>query len=126
MSVEPWMLAWPRRAMMPPPGRPMLPSRSCRIAAVRTTSACGVCGKTSIRDICVLPRAALAADPARFEAAVLASLPDRLRDAQRVVSRTGGLHAAGLFTAEGDLIAVRQDVGRHNAVDKIGGGGLLT
>src|SRR5260370_9797719 len=117
MSVEPWMLAWPRRAMMPPPGRPMLPSRSCRIAAVRTTSACGVCGKTSIQDVCVLPRAALAADPARFEAALLASLPDRLRYAQRGVSPTGGLHAAGLFTAEGGPLASPEYLRNHNAVD---------
>ena len=90
-----------------------------------TTSACGVCGKTSIEDICVLPHAALAADQARFDPAVLACLPDRLRDAQRVFSRTGGLHAAGLFTATGELIAAREDVGRHNAVDKVVGWALL-
>jgi FdhD protein len=90
-----------------------------------TTSACGVCGKTSIEDICVLPHAALAADQARFDPAVLACLPDRLRDAQRVFSRTGGLHAAGLFTAGGELIVVREDVGRHNAVDKVVGWALL-
>ena len=90
-----------------------------------TTSACGVCGKTSIEDICVLPHAPLAADPARFAPEMLAALPDRLRDAQRVFSRTGGLHAAGLFTAGGELIVVREDVGRHNAVDKIVGWALL-
>jgi FdhD protein len=90
-----------------------------------TTSACGVCGKASIQDICVLPHAALASDPARFGPAVLAALPARLRDAQRVFSRTGGLHAAGLFTAEGEMIAVREDVGRHNAVDKVVGWALL-
>jgi FdhD protein len=90
-----------------------------------TTSACGVCGKASIEDICVLPHAALSADPARFNPAVLAGLPDRLRDAQRVFSRTGGLHAAGLFTASGEVVAVREDVGRHNAVDKIVGWALL-
>jgi FdhD protein len=55
----------------------------------------------------------------------LAALPDRLRDAQRVFSRTGGLHGAGLFTACGELIAVREDVGRHNAVDKVTGWALL-
>jgi len=90
-----------------------------------TTSACGVCGKTSIEDICVLPHAPLAADPARFAPDMLAVLPDRLRDAQRVFSRTGGLHAAGLFTADGELIAIREDVGRHNAVDKAVGWALL-
>jgi FdhD protein len=90
-----------------------------------TTSACGVCGKTSIDDICVLPRAPLSADGTVFAPAVLASLPDRLREAQRVFSATGGLHAAGLFTAGGELLAVREDVGRHNAVDKIVGWALL-
>jgi FdhD protein len=90
-----------------------------------TTSACGVCGKTSIDDICVLPAVPLSSDQTRFSPAVLASLPDRLRAAQKVFSATGGLHAAGLFTAEGDLIAVREDVGRHNAVDKIVGWALL-
>jgi FdhD protein len=90
-----------------------------------TTSACGVCGKTSIEDICVLPHAPLASDQTRFDPAVLAALPGRLRDAQRVFSRTGGLHAAGLFTAAGELITIREDVGRHNAVDKIVGWALL-
>jgi FdhD protein len=91
-----------------------------------TTSACGVCGKASIQDICVLPQAAVAADPARVAPAVLAGLPDQLRDAQRVFARTGGLHAAGLFEADGALIAAREDVGRHNAVDKVVGWALLT
>ncbi len=90
-----------------------------------TTSACGICGKTSIQDICVLPHAALADDPAHFAPAMLAALPGRLRAAQRVFTRTGGLHAAGLFTAEGELIVVREDVGRHNAVDKVVGWALL-
>jgi FdhD protein len=90
-----------------------------------TTSACGVCGKASIEDICVLPQAGVAADPARFDPAMLAQLPDRLRDAQRVFSRTGGLHAAGLFSGDGELIVLREDVGRHNAVDKVVGWALL-
>ena len=90
-----------------------------------TTSACGICGKTSIHDICLLPQAPLAGDATCFTAAVLATLPGRLRDAQRVFSRTGGLHAAGLFTAAGELIAAREDVGRHNAVDKVVGWALL-
>ena len=90
-----------------------------------TTSACGICGKASIADICVLPHAPLADDPARFTPGMLTALPDRLRDAQRVFSRTGGLHAAGLFTADGELIAIHEDVGRHNAVDKVVGWALL-
>lgn len=73
----------------------------------------------------MLPHDTLAADPARFAPAVLATLPKRLRDAQRVFSRPGGLHAAGLFTVGGELIAVREDVGRHNAVDKVVGWALL-
>ena len=76
-----------------------------------TTSACGICGKASIEDICVLPPRRWPRTTARFAPDMLAALPDRLRDAQRVFSRTGGLHAAGLFTAEGELIAVREDVG---------------
>jgi FdhD protein len=90
-----------------------------------TTSACGVCGKTSVADICALPQAALSGDETRFSPAVLATLPGRLREAQRVFSRTGGLHAAGLFTPSGELIVVREDVGRHNAVDKVVGWALL-
>lgn len=90
-----------------------------------TTSACGVCGKTSVNDICVTPEHPLADDTTVFAPALLTALPDRLRDAQRVFSATGGLHAAGLFTAAGDLLAVREDVGRHNAVDKIVGWAVL-
>jgi FdhD protein len=57
---------------------------------------------------------------------VLSGLPDKLRSKQKIFERTGGLHAAGLFTAEGDLVALREDVGRHNAVDKVIGEQLLT
>jgi FdhD protein len=89
-----------------------------------TTSACGVCGKASIQELCVLGSAEVSHDRARVTAAVLARLPDRLRSAQRVFSTTGGLHAAGLFTADGELLAVREDVGRHNAVDKVVGWAL--
>jgi len=90
-----------------------------------TTSACGLCGKASIADICVLPSEPLAGDHTQFAPEMLATLPDRLREAQQVFSRTGGLHAAGLFTAEGELISIREDVGRHNAVDKVVGWALL-
>jgi len=90
-----------------------------------TSSACGVCGKTSIAELRVSGRFDLRADQVRVGAEVLAGLPDALRSAQRVFDRTGGLHAAGLFTAHGELLAVREDVGRHNAVDKIVGWALL-
>jgi FdhD protein len=90
-----------------------------------TTSACGVCGKASIEDIRVLPQAGVAGDRARFAPRVLAQLPGRLRGAQRGFSRTGGLHAAGLFSGDGELIVLREDVGRHNAVDKVAGWALL-
>jgi FdhD protein len=89
-----------------------------------TSSACGVCGKTSIAELSVSGNYDLSRDAARVTPEVLAGLPDALRAAQRVFDRTGGLHAAGLFTADGDLLAVREDVGRHNAVDKIVGWAL--
>ncbi len=83
------------------------------------TSSCGVCGKASIDAIRVA--AGPVADGPVIEQDVLQSLPDALRAAQRVFERTGGLHAAGLFTADGELITLREDVGRHNAVDKVVG-----
>jgi FdhD protein len=84
-------------------------------------SACGVCGKTSIDAIATKSRDAVANDPVRLSPDVVAGLPDALRAQQKVFDRTGGLHAAGLFTAGGDLLAVREDVGRHNALDKLMG-----
>jgi FdhD protein len=89
-----------------------------------TTSACGVCGKTSIDELRVSGAYDLGADQVRVTAATLALLPDALRDAQRVFERTGGLHAAGLFSQDGALLTVREDVGRHNAVDKVTGWAL--
>ena len=89
-----------------------------------TTSACGVCGKASIAELRVTGKYDLSLDQVRVTAAVLTTLPDALRDAQRVFERTGGLHAAGLFTSSGSLLVVREDVGRHNAVDKVLGWGL--
>ena len=89
-----------------------------------TTSACGVCGKESIEAIRVTSRYDISADPVQVSPGVLASLPDRLRDAQRVFASTGGLHAAGLFTPDGTLLVLREDVGRHNAVDKVVGWAL--
>ena len=84
-----------------------------------TTSSCGVCGKASIDAVRTRSRFDVAGDPTVVPARVLAALPDRLRAAQRTFDRTGGLHAAGLFTAAGDLVVLREDVGRHNAVDKV-------
>ena len=89
-----------------------------------TTSACGVCGKTSIDAIRQRTRYDVGADPTCLDPGVLARLPDTLREAQRVFERTGGLHAAGLFDADGTLLAMREDVGRHNAVDKVVGWAL--
>jgi len=87
-------------------------------------SSCGICGKASIDAIRV--RGIPAPNPSfRFDPEVLCGLPGKLRAAQTIFGRTGGLHAAGLFSSEGELIAVREDVGRHNAVDKIVGWALL-
>ena len=89
-----------------------------------TTSSCGVCGKASIDAVRTRSRFDVSSDPVRVPARVLADLPDRLRSAQRTFDRTGGLHAAGLFTAGGELVSLREDVGRHNTVDKVIGGAL--
>lgn len=89
-----------------------------------TTSSCGVCGKASIDAVRIRSRYRVDNDPAPVAAAVLAALPDRLRAGQRLFDRTGGLHAAGLFTTEGELLILREDVGRHNAVDKVVGWAL--
>ncbi|GAA1802277.1 formate dehydrogenase accessory sulfurtransferase FdhD [Planosporangium flavigriseum] len=86
-----------------------------------TTSSCGICGKASIDAVRTRSRFDVAADPTVVPAALLADLPDRLRAGQVGFERTGGLHAAGLFTTEGELVCLREDVGRHNAVDKVVG-----
>src|ERR1700731_2483048 len=89
-----------------------------------TTSSCGICGKASLlalRTVCP-PRSV---NRLRVAAELLYSLPEKLRAAQNVFERTGGLHASGLFDAAGDLHAIREDVGRHNAVDKLLGAGFL-
>ena len=92
--------------------------------AFLTTSACGVCGTSSIDALQATSRYAVSEDTATVDPAVLCSLPGRLRSAQKAFDRTGGAHAAGLFTAEGELLVVREDVGRHNAVDKVVGWAL--
>lgn len=94
---------------------------------VYTTSSCGLCGKASLDAVRTTARWRLDepddrhAAPIRITPETLTALPDRLRAAQRVFDRTGGLHAAALFTPEGELLDVREDVGRHNAVDKLVG-----
>ncbi|GAB2832314.1 formate dehydrogenase accessory sulfurtransferase FdhD [Streptomyces sp. NPDC054796] len=94
---------------------------------VYTTSSCGLCGKASLDAVRTTARWAiedLPEAPVRLEPDVLSRLPDRLRAAQRVFDRTGGLHAAALFSPEGELLDIREDVGRHNAVDKLVGRAL--
>ncbi|MEV0275708.1 formate dehydrogenase accessory sulfurtransferase FdhD [Streptomyces sp. NPDC050610] len=92
---------------------------------VYTTSSCGLCGKASLDAVRTTTRWEIAdALPVRIEPELLAALPDRLRASQRVFDRTGGLHAAALFTTDGELLDVREDVGRHNAVDKLVGRAL--
>ena len=90
-----------------------------------TTSSCGVCGKASLDAVRLRSRFSPTDDPTRVAPAVLGALPDVLRDRQRVFDSTGGLHAAGLFTAAGEPLVVREDVGRHNAVDKVLGWALM-
>jgi FdhD protein len=87
------------------------------------TSACGVCGATTVESL-ALDFASLAPGPT-VDAAMLPGLSDRLREQQRIFESTGGLHAAGLFNERGELELLREDIGRHNAVDKIVGRSLL-
>ena len=87
-------------------------------------SSCGICGKASIEAIRVRGLRQLDSG-LRIDPEMLCELPERLRAEQEVFSRTGGLHAAALFDGEGRLIALREDIGRHNAVDKIAGWALL-
>ena len=89
-----------------------------------TTSSCGLCGKASLDAVRTQTRFDVAGDPLVVPVDVLTSLPDRLREAQKVFDTTGGLHAAGLFTPDGELLVLREDVGRHNAVDKVVGWAL--
>jgi len=87
------------------------------------TASCGICGKASLDEVAVRC-APIPAGP-EVAAAVITTLPGRLRAAQDAFELTGGLHAAGLFRADGTTIAVREDVGRHNALDKLVGSRLL-
>ncbi|MGI8394385.1 formate dehydrogenase accessory sulfurtransferase FdhD [Leucobacter sp. Z1108] len=91
-----------------------------------TTSACGLCGKSTIDAVRTTSSFAVDRDPLVLSPEMLAGFPDALRAQQRVFDRTGGLHAAGLFDGRtGELLVLREDVGRHNAVDKVVGWALL-
>lgn len=90
-----------------------------------TTSSCGVCGKTSLEALEMNFFPPLPAMEWWIEGATIRALPARLREAQTTFEQTGGLHAAGLFTPEGRAVVVREDVGRHNAVDKVIGSQFL-
>ncbi|HEX8868687.1 MAG TPA: formate dehydrogenase accessory sulfurtransferase FdhD [Lentzea sp.] len=86
-----------------------------------TTSSCGLCGKASLDAVRTTATWQVAADPIRLDPRRITEFPAKLRLAQRVFDKTGGLHAAGLFDADGTLLCLREDVGRHNAVDKVVG-----
>ncbi|MDE3025940.1 MAG: formate dehydrogenase accessory sulfurtransferase FdhD [Acidobacteriota bacterium] len=88
-----------------------------------TSSSCGVCGKGALEAVAV--EAARVVADLRVPLATIASLPDRLREGQAAFAATGGLHASGLFDADGTLLCVREDVGRHNALDKVVGWAFL-
>ena len=88
-----------------------------------TSSSCGICGKGALEAIAV--EAPRVESDLRVPAVLVAGLPDRLREAQAAFEATGGLHATGLFSSEGELLCVREDVGRHNALDKVIGRAFL-
>ncbi|WP_460359435.1 formate dehydrogenase accessory sulfurtransferase FdhD [Mycobacterium sp. ZZG] len=89
-----------------------------------TTSSCGVCGKASLDAVRLIIRHAPGDDPATVTAETLSAMPDKLRGEQKVFAATGGLHGAALFGTDGSLLVVREDIGRHNAVDKVVGWAL--
>jgi len=89
-----------------------------------TTSSCGVCGKGSIDAVRTISRYSPGDDPTVVTADTLSAMPDQLRGAQKVFASTGGLHGAALFDADGAMLVVREDIGRHNAVDKVIGWAL--
>ncbi len=95
-----------------------------RVRLTMTSSACGVCGSDAVEDVLARTAPRSTEDAVCLDARVLATLPDALRAGQPAFGRTGGLHAAGLFTMDGRVVCVREDVGRHNAVDKVVGWAL--
>lgn len=90
-----------------------------------TTSSCGVCGKTSLDALQAIGVESQAGNTIAFDRATLTEVPNRLRAAQETFEKTGGLHAAAAFDTAGELVVIREDVGRHNAVDKVIGALLL-
>ena len=88
------------------------------------TSSCGVCGKASLEAVRLVSRHSPGDDPTTIAPKLLSALPAKLRKAQKVFASTGGLHGAALFGADGTELAVREDIGRHNAVDKVIGWAL--
>jgi FdhD protein len=91
---------------------------------VYTSSSCGICGTASIEAVHKATHFGRVDGDSRWPATLIGSLPDRLREHQKVFDRTGGVHAAGLFDTAGELLCLREDVGRHNAVDKVVGWAL--
>ena len=100
------------------------PRRALADRTLPATASCGVCGTAAIDELCA--RIPAVAGGATVDADLLTTLPDRLRDAQPLFGRTGGAHAAGLFAADGTPVVVREDVGRHNALDKAIGSRFLS
>ena len=89
-----------------------------------TTSSCGVCGKASLEAVRLISQHCPGDDPTSVAAETLSAMPDQLRDAQKVFATTGGVHGAALFGVDGTALVVREDIGRHNAVDKVIGWAL--
>ena len=110
------------RAELSPTATPDLPRLERHFY---TSSSCGVCGKTSIEAVHAASCPVLPTDGPYVEARVVHELPERQRAAQALFEQTGGLHAAALFSTDGELLLLREDVGRHNALDKVIGAALL-
>jgi FdhD protein len=119
---DPAMVATPENELTVRIGRPFDPAVVPARAFVASAS-CGICGKASLDDVAI--RCAPLATGPRVASTVLVGMPDRLRTGQAVFDRTGGLHGSGLFDSDGTLLAVREDVGRHNALDKLVGAAAL-
>jgi len=114
---DPGVVAEPDDSVLVRLARPFDPDSVAQRNFVATAS-CGICGKASIDDVVVRCEPLPKGLPVVARAVIL-SLPDRLREAQAAFDRTGGLHAAGLFETDGRLVVIREDVGRHNALDKL-------